>query len=290
MTQTALILGANGKIGRHFAKAFRAAGWQTRAYQRGTDMAQAATGCEVIVNGLNPPGYHDWARLLPQITRQVIDAARASGARVLFPGNVYVYGSQPGPWDENTPHRPNTRKGAIRAEVETMYRDSGVKGIVLRSGDFMDADSGTSILDVGYLRALKAGKITTMGDPDARRAHAWLPDLARAGVALAQLPDLPVFLDVPFAGHTLSARDIRDGVSRLTGRDLRLAGFPWWLMRAASPFWELARELQEMRYLYSLPHSLSGARLVALLPDFRPTPLDEVLRLVLVRRNPAQAA
>ena len=74
MTQTALILGARGKIGRHFTTAFRAAGWQTRAFVRGTDMTQAARGCDVIVNGLNPPNYHDWARQLPAITAEVINA------------------------------------------------------------------------------------------------------------------------------------------------------------------------------------------------------------------------
>lgn len=290
MTQTALILGPSGKIGRHFKTALHAAGWQTRDYRRGTDMAAAARGCAVIVNGLNPPNYHDWDRQLPAITGQVIAAARASGARVLFPGNVYVYGLQPGPWDATTPHRPNTRKGAIRAQVEAMYRTAGIKALILRAGDFMDADSGSSALDVIYLRSLKSGKITSPGDPAVRRANAWLPDLARAGVALLALPDLPDFLDVPFPGYTVSAQDIRDACQRLTGQSLRITGFPWGLMRLAAPFWELARELQEMRPLFSHPHSLSGDKLAALLPGFTPTPLDEALRAALDRRKPAQAA
>ena len=74
MTRTALILGAHGKIGRHMTTALAAEGWQIRAYARGTDMAAAAQGCALIVNGLNPPAYHDWARLLPQITAEAIAA------------------------------------------------------------------------------------------------------------------------------------------------------------------------------------------------------------------------
>lgn len=61
MTGTVLILGGRGKIGRHSAKAFAAGGWTVRHYRRGTDMTQAAKGADVIVNGLNPPHYHNWA-------------------------------------------------------------------------------------------------------------------------------------------------------------------------------------------------------------------------------------
>ena len=71
----------------------------------------------------------------------------------------------------------------------------------------------------------------------------------------------------------------------LTGRRLKLGHFPWWMIRLAAPVWELGRELGEMRYLYDTPHSLSGARLQALLPGFRQTPLSEVLRAVLARRE-----
>jgi hypothetical protein len=48
-----------------------------------------------------------------------IAAAKASGARILFPGTVYNFG--PDAWPilrEDSPQRPKTRKGAIRVEME----------------------------------------------------------------------------------------------------------------------------------------------------------------------------
>jgi hypothetical protein len=48
-------------------------------------------------------------------------------------------------------------------------------------------------------------------------------------------------------------------------------------MALAAPFWELARELREMRYLSDLPHRLDDAPLRALLPDFRATSFAEVV-------------
>lgn len=273
-----LVLGASGQFGGHMARAFDAAGWQVRRYQRGTDMAAAAQGADVIVNGLNPPMYHDWARLIPQITTDVIAAARASGATVIVPGNVYVYGDQPGPWGTDTPHRPCSRKGAIRAAMEADYRKSGVPVIVLRGGDFLDADSAGSVMNMVVMKGLGRNRLTAIAAPDVPRAYAYLPDLAGAAVALAEKRhSLPRFADIPFAGLTFTMIDWRAEVERQMGRAVKMSAFAWWQMTLLAPFWELARELREMRYLFETPHRLDPAPLTALLPDFHGASLAQVV-------------
>lgn len=280
MTKTVLITGASGKIGTHAARAFEAAGWTIRRYDRTTgDMTAAAQGCDVIVNGMNPPNYHDWANILPEITRQTIAAARASGASVILPGNVYVFGDHPGTWSETTPHRPCANKGRIRAELEQAYRDSGVQVIILRAGDFIDPDRNADVMSLMVLNRIARGKITAPGPRDRMRAYAWLPDWARAAQMLAERRDsLARFEDVPFPGHAFTLEELRHELEALLGRPLRFGAFPWWALRLTAPVWELARELGEMRYLWQVPHSLSGQRLATLLPEFEPTPLAEVLR------------
>ena len=280
MTQRDLILGASGKIGRHSAKAFKAAGWQVRLYTRGAeDMADAAQGCDVIVNGMNPPNYHNWRKIIPQITAQVIDAAQRTGATVILPGNVYHFGDQPGTWSETTPPRPVSRKGAIRLEMERAYAAAPIQTIILRAGNFMDPDRSDCVMSQVYLRQISPGKITLPGPPAIRQAMCFLPDWARAAVALADMRDiLAMFEDIPFEGHTLSAQDIKEGLEPILQKELRFARFPWWLFRLTAPAWELARELNEMRYLWHTDHALSNRRLKQLLPDFQPTPLETVLR------------
>ena len=230
MTQTVLILGGKGKIGAHAASAFWNAGWQVRMYDRGTDMAQAAIGADVIVNGLNPPNYHNWDKLIPQITAQVIAAAQASGATVIIPGNVYNFEGLGGEWSEHTPQRPTTRKGKIRAQKDV---------------------------------------VTT---------YCYLPDWARAAVALVEKrANLAQFEDVPFPGHAFSIEALRQTLQAALGRRVRLSAFPWWFMSMTSPFWEMARELTEMRDLWNISHRLSGSKLARILPDFRPTDLQAVM-------------
>ncbi|MBI1169785.1 epimerase [bacterium] len=294
MSKIVLVLGASGLFGSHAAKAFAAAGWEVRKYKRGTDMTKAAEGVDVIVNGLNPPMYHNWKTLIPAITKRVIAAGLASGATVLVPGNVYVYGREPGPWGPQTPQRPASRKGAIRVAMEADYRAASARGlqvIILRGGDFLAPEVAGSFWNMVTLKSLARGRITTMTVPEVPRAYAYLPDMARAAVALAEKrADLPAFTDMPFAGYTLSMEDLKARLERLMGQRLKFTAFAWWQMTLAAPFWELARELREMRYLYDLPHALDPAPLAAVLPEFRPTPLDTVLAAHVSRLVPAQGS
>lgn len=280
MTGQVLILGASGKIGAHSAKAFAEAGWTVRLFDRAKDdMIEAAKGCNVIVNGMNPPNYHDWETIIPRVTEQVIAAAKASGATVIVPGNVYHFGDQGGEWSEQTPPRPNSRKGTIRLAMERTYADSGVQTIVLRAGNFIDPQRQNCPMSAIYLREVHRDRITLPGPADTRQAMCYLPDWARACVELAEKRDrLKMFEDIPFPGHTLTANDIKTCVERITDRTMKFTQFPWRLFRITAPFWELARELNEMRYLWNTDHSLSDTRLKHLLPNFEPTPIDEVLR------------
>ena len=237
MPKTALILGANGKIGAHAATAFRNAGWEVRRYARGTDMTEAAKGCDVIVNGLNPPNYNNWATLIPEITAQVIAAAKASGATVILPGNVYNFGTVAGPWDESTPQEPVSRKGRIRVDMEAGYRASGVRTIVLRAGDFIDPDRNGCAMTLIFLREIRKGRVTAIGDPDVPRTYCYLPDWARAAVLLAEnRARLAIFEDVPFPGHVFTTMELKDHLEARLGRDLKLVRFPWLVMALAAPF------------------------------------------------------
>lgn len=289
MTQTALVLGASGGFGGQVALALQTAGWTVRRYTRGTDMATAAQGAQLIVNGLNPPAYHNWDQLIPEITASVLAAGKASDAAILVPGNVYPYGLEPGPWTAETPHRPVSRKGRIRAEMEARYRaaaDQGQRTILLRGGDFLLPEAPQMLMNRVILGKVGKGIVTSMGDPDALHAYAYLPDMARAAVELVGLGDaLPGYADIPFAGHAFTLSNLAERISHLTGRDIRIKRFPTWLFTLTSPVWELARELREMLYLSSFPHQLDPAPLRRWLPDWQDTALDEVIRRHLQGRS-----
>ncbi|MFK7999329.1 MAG: NAD-dependent epimerase/dehydratase family protein [Polyangiales bacterium] len=283
--QTVLVLGASGMSGGHVAEAFEAAGWEVRRFDRHTqDMRRAAAGAEVIFNGLNPPNYEGWATAIPAITRQVLAAAESSGATVIVPGNVYVYARSGGAWSEESAHEPETTKGAIRAEMEEAYRSAaerGVQTLVLRAGDFFGDSVSGNWLDLVLLKGLASGSFTYPGRMDAEHSWAYVPDFARAAVALAERREtLGYFEDIPFEGLTLTGEALRALVENTTG-PLKLKSVPWFAMRLAYPFWRLGRELLEMRYLWDAAHSLDGSKLRRLLPGFEMTPAEDALASII---------
>lgn len=293
MSKTALILGASGKIGSHAAEAFWNAGWRVRRFDRATDiLLDAAAGCDVIVNGFNPPAYENWAQNIPRITQEAISAAAEHGATVIVPGNVYNYGDHAGIWSEETPQNPCTRKGKIRVEMEQSYRAAaalGVRTIILRGGDFIDPNQDGTLMSLVIMKDLGKGKLTTLGNPDVERAYCYLPDWAQAAVALAERREgLQMYEDIPFASLHFSVTQLKAHLEQKLDRSLKLQRFPWWLMRLASPFWGLAYEMLEMRYLFETPHRLSGAKLQRLLPDFHPTDFETAIRSEIP--NPVQPA
>ena len=273
MTKIVLILGASGRFGRHAAEAFWNAGWQVRLFDRATDdLAKAASGAEVIVNAWNPP-YTDWVRDVPKMTEQVIKAAKSSGATVLIPGNIYGYGAgSPELLTSGTPMQAQNPLGRIRNKMEAAYRKANVPTIILRAGDYIDTEASGNWFDQIITAKLQRGKIVSPGNPDIPHAWAYLPDLARAAVALAERRNtLSACHEVLFSGFTLSLRQMASVLSDVSGQPLRVSNMHWAPLWIAQPFWPMASKLIEMRYLWNMPHSLDPTDMQALLPRFRDT-------------------
>ena len=279
MEKNVLILGASGRFGRHAAQSFKTAGWSVHTFDRSKDqLSDAAKGMQVIVAAGNPL-YPDWASQLPAMHAQIRAAALKHDALVVLPGNVYVFGADtPLPWGAKTPHKAQNPLGRLRIDMEAAYRREGVRTLLIRAGDFLDTQASGNWFDQILTKRLNAGKLTYPGDLNTPHSWAYLPDLARATVALSETRDtLPKFVDVPFAGYTMTGTEMAQILGRTQGGTITARSMAWWPLRLASPFMPLFKYLREMRYLWDTPHHLDPEPLQTLLPDFEPTPVDQAL-------------
>ena len=322
--RTALVIGATGGIGSEVAKALIGHGWRVRALtrsvekaatdfagptpvewvagdaMRAADIAAAAEGAEVIFHGANPPGYRNWRSLAVPMLANAIAAARASGARLIFPGNVYNFGPDAGPLvDERSPQHPLTRKGAIRVEMEAMLATAagdGVRSLVVRAGDFFGPHAPSSWFATVMVRPGKPVRsVVYPGARDIGHAFAYLPDLAETIARLAAIERrLLAFEVLHFGGHWLEhGVEIARSIRRTAGMPhAPILPLPSLLLRLAAPFSATLRETIEMRYLWRVPLRLDNRKLVALIGEEPRTPLDAAVRrsLEALRCLPARTA
>lgn len=314
-TSSVLILGARGRFGLAAARAFAQAGWKVYAQVRPgasgpaiagvqwiaaqpgntAALAAAARGAEVVVQGLSPVYTHKaWAADLPGLTQAAIDAGRELGATVLLPASVYNFGeAMPPVLHEDTPQLPTTFKGRMRVASEQQIReatqDGRMKAVVVRGGDFFGSSTG-SWLDLVMAKELREGKFTYPGALDVPTTWAYLPDMARSFVKIAeQRHRLPAFETLHFGGYQLTGRQWVDAVTAIAreqgwvkpDRPLRVACVPWPLMRALGLFMPTVAALCEMRYLWRTPYALANARLRALIGEEPQTPFPQALRAAL---------
>ncbi len=293
---TVLVLGANGRLGQAAMQAFARAGWRVIAQARqpareplppgvqwlqadvldAAAVVRAVPQAELIVHAINPH-YARWATLLPPITAAVIAIARATGATVMLPGNVYNFGRElPPVLSESTPFVASTEKAAQRIALEIELAASGVRSIVIRAGDFL-GDRGTWI-DLAIAKGLSRGRVSYPGPVDLPHAWAWLPDLAEVFVRVAaRRAELPAHAVLHYAGLTLTGAELMDAIEAAVGRPLKRTPFAWWQWQLIAPVVPIVRAVLSMRYLWQRPHRLDDSRLRALIGPPPQTPLAEVV-------------
>lgn len=308
----ALVLGATGGIGGEMATVLLRRGWIVRALHRnpaaaaarwkgGTapdwiagdamdaaSVASAADGASLIVHAVNPPGYRNWDRLALPMLESSIRAAESARARILFPGNVYNYGTDAFPiLREDSPQHPISRKGAIRVEMEQRLRqaaDRGVRTLIVRAGDFFGPNAGNNWFSQGLVRPGRpVASISYPGRRGVGHQWAYLPDVAETMMRLVERESaLAAFETFHMDGHfDADGAEMIAAIRSAAGRDVPVRAFPWWLVMIASPFVPLFRELGEMRYLWNEPLRLSNARLVSFLGSELRTPLVVAVRSTL---------
>ena len=310
-----LILGAGGRFGQAAAQAFADVGWRVvrqvrsgakrRAHQTAcsngrwvhvevthtTALADQVGRADVVVHAMNPAyTAAAWQAEAPGLMRAAIDISDRLGGLLMFPGNVYNFGAgMPPMLREDTPQRPTSAKGAIRVGLERQLADAwhaqGVRSVVIRAGDFFGKGRG-GLFDRVIVKDITRGRVGWTGTPDVATPWAYLPDLARAFVEVAERRDgLPAVETLHFAGHQLCARDWIAALAPLArghgwlaeGTDLKVRGVPWPVLRLGGLLLPAWASMVEMRYLWRTRHALDNRRLQALIGSEPRTPLLEAV-------------
>ncbi|MEJ2181506.1 MAG: NAD-dependent epimerase/dehydratase family protein [Gammaproteobacteria bacterium] len=280
------ILGANGIIAQELSRALDGHNQKIRQVSRNpkqvnsTDetfvadlldakaTANAVAGSEVayLVAGLKYD-VSVWQQQWPRVMRNVIDACKEHGARLVFFDNVYAYGRVDGVMTEDTPFNPISKKGEVRAKIATMLldemRNGNLQAMIVRSADFYGPGAVQSFPHATVFARLKVGKMPQwIGNPDSVHTFTFTPDagravavLGRSAEAYGQTWHLPTTKEpVTGAGFVRTACE-------LAGQPYKIQVAPRWMLKLMGIFMPVLRENEEMMYQFEYDYRFDSSKI-----------------------------
>jgi len=225
-----------------------------------------------------------WETSWPIIMRNTIDACKATGARLIFFDNVYMYGRVKGKMTESTPFNPSSEKGKIRAGIDEILlkemNAGSLQAIIAKSADFYGPHaSKTSVPGILVFDRMKKGK-SAQWFINAKLAHSftYTPDAAKGLYMLAtkdsaygQTWHLPSVLPA------LTGNEFIAMAAKYMHVSVRVQVLPKWLIQVVGWFNPIMKELAEMLYQNEFSYEFDSSRFEKAF-QFKPTSYEEGIR------------
>lgn len=247
-------------------------------------VASLAKGRKYIFHGINFP-YDKWEGNMEAVTTNVIEAARANKALILFPGNIYNFGMT-SPIFEDTPQAPVARKGQIRVMLENMLKSASESGacrvLIVRLPDFFGPNVTNGLMEPIFKNALEGKPMKWLVRKDIPHQLVFIQDAGDLFVKLADRDNLANFEVVNFGGVIVSSIESwMENIGLAAGSAPKAKAIPKFALTVLSPFMPVIKEVKEMSYLFENNIELNDDKLKSILPDFKPTSIESANRQTL---------
>jgi nucleoside-diphosphate-sugar epimerase len=296
------ILGANGTIAKELVTVLEAhqdrirlvsrtpqplAGAETRAADvlKYDQVLEALKGSHIVYLLIGIPYDHKvWQRDWPVIMRNVIEACKVTGAKLIFFDDVYMYGKVDGVMTEQSPYRPSSKKGAVRAMVAKMLEKEmqagTIQAAIARAVDFYGPGvSDKSAPGVYVFSNLKKGRRPQWPiNPDVPRSFTYTPDVAKALYLLATHPEaFGQVWHLPSGQPALTGREFIRLAAQYMGGSQQVQVLPKWLLNVIGWFNSFMREAYELNYQDQFPFQFDSTKFEKTF-HFTPTSYQEGIK------------
>jgi nucleoside-diphosphate-sugar epimerase len=277
-----LVVGAAGATGGRVVRLLAAAGRRVRALTRDgrplgiTDVevcAGDARDAAEVLRWLEPGSvvYHcamppitRWAADFPSLTGALVEATAVTGSRLVYADSTWMYGRVRAPMTEQTPVRPVSQKGILRAFMAEQILHAAAAGrlraSVVRAGELYGPLTRSMIADNVFAATARGRTATWYGDADQPITPTFIDDFART---VATVGSHGATADgvwhVPHPPAT-TGRALVAEVARQAGTRPRLREIGPGLLRALGTVVPLAREASELVYQFQQPFVVDGDR------------------------------
>ncbi|MFD2090056.1 NAD-dependent epimerase/dehydratase family protein [Blastococcus deserti] len=251
-------------------------------------VAAAARGAAALYNAVNP-AYHRWATDWPPVAAALLTAAERTGAVLVTMSNLYGYGRPSGPMTPESPLAATDVKGRVRIRMWTdalaAHEAGRVRVTEARAADFVGPQVPAAHSHLGrQLSALRAGRRAwVIGDPDAPRSWAYLPDVAATLATLGTDDRAPGRAwHVPSAAPRSQRQAMGDLAAAMSSPAhpvprLRVSGVPWPVLRVVGLAVPMMREVVAVRHQFDQEYVVDASATTAAF-GLTATPWEDVVR------------
>ena len=208
-----------------------------------------------------------WKDSWPKIMTNVINACKATGSKLIFFDNVYMYGRVDDVMTEETPFNPSSKKGEIRAGIATQLlnemKAGNIQAMIARAADFYGpVGFNTSVPNMLVFLNLKKGKRAQwLVNAKVPHSFTYVPDAAQALYMLANKDDaFGQTWHMPTANDALTGEEfIREAAIDMQTID-NYSVISKWMMQLVGLFNRNIKESVEMAYQNEFPYLFDSSK------------------------------
>ncbi|QDH77689.1 NAD-dependent epimerase/dehydratase family protein [Echinicola soli] len=209
-----------------------------------------------------------WENAWPKIMSNVLQACIRHQCKLVFFDNVYMYDpNYIGQMTENTPVRPVSRKGAVRAKIADMLLEKVEKGElqaqIARSADFYGPHIKLNSLltELVFKPMATSGTAKWLSNAHQPHAFTFTPDAGKALALLGNTEDAyNQVWHLPTASNPPTGKEWIYLIAKELGKTPKHQVLPPWFFAASGWFVPFMRELKEMLYQYDRPYVFDSTK------------------------------
>jgi len=298
------ILGAGGAIGKHLARELTNYTNRIRLVSRNpqkvnpsdelfiadlsipNEIEHAVEGSDVVYLTIGfKYSARVWKENWPVLMRNVIAACKMHQCKLVFFDNVYMYDRyHMDHMTEETPVRPTSKKGQVRADIAKILWDEMVEGdfdaLIARSADFIGPTNSIPV-ELIYRNLAKGKKAAWMADAQKIHNCTNTLDAARGTAILGNTKEaFNQIWHLPTDQSQVTGKQWVELFADKMGKKPDYKEIPLWTMALGGLFVPMLRELKEMGYQYNRDYFFDSSKFTRKF-SYKPYTPEESVQFVL---------
>ncbi|MEO6980178.1 MAG: NAD-dependent epimerase/dehydratase family protein [Mucilaginibacter sp.] len=225
-----------------------------------------------------------WAEQWPVVMDNFIRLGKETGARLIFFDNVYMYGLVDGPMKEDTPYKPSSVKGGVRAKIAEKLmaevKAGTIRASIARGADFYGTDNMNSFVDMMVLdKFAKKQKAQWIGDPNKLHNFSYIPDMGKGMFLLGQHPESDNQIWHMPTAPAVTGKQFMEMAARIYGVAPKYMAINKIMLWLTGLFQKVVMGVVEMYYQFDHNYIFDSSKFEKAF-NFKPTSYEEGLKVV----------